>query len=383
MRLITFNKKRIMRKLFIGLTAAFALSASAQQPLRISAELEGTGEQVIVSAYSMTTKNFVFTDTLQVGGSDFSTKIDLAEPMRVMLTNLRIGRPAGRLSIYGVPGETCMLSGSWDKYSYDGSAFYKELGEIDNALENSPERQRLVALSAKCEEMAKSGVARDSIVSYFETNSAADQKAYAQRMMDFVKERPGSEAVATLLPALEPDQALKAYELLADGVKTGRMKSLIEPFVDQARAEVKRREAEKNVAPGKPAPDFTLNDINGKPLSLSDLRGKYVVLDFWGSWCGWCIKGFPQMKEYYAKYSSKMEILGIDCNDTDQKWKDAVAKYELPWKHVYHPKGGNVTSTYAVRGYPTKIVVDPEGKIAKVIVGEDPAFYTYLDTLLK
>ncbi len=372
-----------MRKMFIGLLATFSLNVSAQQPLRISAELEGTGEQVVVSAYDMQTKNFVYTDTLQVGGSDFSTKIDLAEPMQVMLTNLRIGRPAGRVMIYGVPGETCMLSGNWSKYAYDGSAFYKELGEIDNALENSPERQRLVALSAKCEEMAKNGVDRDSVVSYFQLNAAADEEAYGALMLDFVKQRPASEAVATLLPGMEPEQALKAYELLSDGVKNGRMKSLIGPFVDRARAEAKRLEAEKNVAPGKPAPDFTLNDINGKPLSLSDLRGKYVVIDFWGSWCGWCIKGFPQMKEYYAKYNSKMEILGVDCNDTDQKWKDAVAKYELPWKHVYHPNDGTVTASYAVRGYPTKIVVDPEGKIAKVIVGEDPAFYTYLDELFK
>ena len=51
-------------------------------------------------------------------------------------------------------------------------------------------------------------------------------------------------------------------------------------------------------ADGIEAPDFTLNDINGNPLTLSSLRGKYVILDFWGSWCGWCIKGIPQMKEY-------------------------------------------------------------------------------------
>ena len=50
------------------------------------------------------------------------------------------------------------------------------------------------------------------------------------------------------------------------------------------------------------APDFTLNDINGKPLVLSSLRGKYVILDFWGSWCVWCIRGIPNMKEYYNKY---------------------------------------------------------------------------------
>ncbi|MGM9711866.1 MAG: peroxiredoxin family protein, partial [Prevotella sp.] len=132
-------------------------------------------------------------------------------------------------------------------------------------------------------------------------------------------------------------------------------------------------------------PDFTLNDINGKPLSLSSLRGKHVVLDFWGSWCGWCIKGMPQMKEYYAKYKDKLEILGIDCNDTEEKWKAAVAKHELPWLHVYNPRGSqdDVCSKYGIRGFPTKILVGPDGKIVKTVVGEDPEFYTLLDSLFK
>ena len=136
-------------------------------------------------------------------------------------------------------------------------------------------------------------------------------------------------------------------------------------------------------ADGIEAPDFTLNDLNGKPLTLSSLRGKYVILDFWGSWCGWCIKGIPQMKEYYQKYAGKFEILGIDCNDTDQKWRDAVKKYELPWLHVYNPKTSSVLKDYGIQGFPTKIIVGPDGKIVKTIVGEDPAFYTLLDELFK
>ena len=132
------------------------------------------------------------------------------------------------------------------------------------------------------------------------------------------------------------------------------------------------------------APDFTLNDINGKPLTLSSLRGKYVILDFWGSWCGWCIKGIPQMKEYYQKYAGKFEILGIDCNDPEEKWKAAVEKYELPWLHVYNPRGDSkVLEQYEIQGFPTKIIVGPDGKIVKTIIGEDPAFYTFLDELFK
>ena len=134
-------------------------------------------------------------------------------------------------------------------------------------------------------------------------------------------------------------------------------------------------------ADGVEAPDFTLNDLNGKPLTLSSLRGKYVILDFWGSWCVWCIKGIPQMKEYYQKYAGKFEILGIDCNDTEAKWKAAVEKYELPWLHVYNTRDSKVLEQYQIEGFPTKIIVGPDGKIVKTIIGEDPAFYTLLDQL--
>lgn len=129
------------------------------------------------------------------------------------------------------------------------------------------------------------------------------------------------------------------------------------------------------------APDFTLNDLDGRPLSLKSLRGKYVVLDFWGSWCGWCIKGIPAMKEYYEKYKGKFEILGIDCNDPEDKWKAAVEKYQLPWLHVYNPRSSSVLSDYAIQGFPTKVIVAPDGSIVKTIIGEDPAFYTLLDEL--
>jgi thiol-disulfide isomerase/thioredoxin len=132
------------------------------------------------------------------------------------------------------------------------------------------------------------------------------------------------------------------------------------------------------------APDFTLTDIDGKSFTLSSLRGKIVVIDFWGSWCGWCIKGMPDMKKYYEKYKGKLEIVGVDCGDTDATWKAAVKKYELPWKHVYNPKGmGDITGLYEIQGFPTKIIVGKEGEVLKVVIGEDPEFYTALDEIMK
>jgi thiol-disulfide isomerase/thioredoxin len=133
------------------------------------------------------------------------------------------------------------------------------------------------------------------------------------------------------------------------------------------------------------APDFELPNLQGSTTKLSSLRGKYVVLDFWGSWCIWCIRGIPSMKEAYSKYKDKMEILGVDCRDTEDKWKAAVDEHQLPWLQVRCPdeKLQTIADQYGIEGFPTKVVIDPQGKIINTVVGEDPAFYTYLDGLFK
>ena len=133
------------------------------------------------------------------------------------------------------------------------------------------------------------------------------------------------------------------------------------------------------------APDFELPNLQGSTTKLSSLRGKYVVLDFWGSWCIWCIRGIPNMKDAYAKYKDKMEILGVDCRDTEEKWKAAVEEHQLSWMQVRCPDAQlqTLAAQYNIEGFPTKVIIDPEGKLVKTVVGEDPEFYTYLDQLFK
>lgn len=131
------------------------------------------------------------------------------------------------------------------------------------------------------------------------------------------------------------------------------------------------------------APNFTLKDINGNDFTLSSLRGKYVVLDFWGSWCGWCIKALPKLKECYAKHkdSGKLEFISIDCRDTEAKWKAAVEKHNMTWIQVKNEDKDKIPDLYAVPGYPTFVIIDPEGKIIKRFVGEEPEMYTFIDSL--
>ena len=139
----------------------------------------------------------------------------------------------------------------------------------------------------------------------------------------------------------------------------------------------------QSIVEGARAPEFSAMKTDGSVFTLSSLQGKFVVLDFWGSWCVWCIRGIPSMKEAYAKHKGKVEFVGIACRDTEEKWKAATAKYELPWISTLNPAANDLVKVYEIQGFPTKIVIKPDGTIAKVILGEDPAFYTFLDSILK
>ena len=142
--------------------------------------------------------------------------------------------------------------------------------------------------------------------------------------------------------------------------------------------------AKEEVIIGNKAPDFTLEDVTGNPFTLSSLRGKYVIIDFWGSWCGPCIVGIPKMKSIYEKNKSKLEILGVACREESTDiWRNAVKQHELPWKNVYDDNLSAVNVKYGVEGYPTKIVIDPEGTILIRELGEGDDFYTKLESVIK
>lgn len=135
---------------------------------------------------------------------------------------------------------------------------------------------------------------------------------------------------------------------------------------------------------GQAAPEFSLPDPQGKQVSLKSLQGKWVVLDFWGSWCRWCIKGIPEMKESYKALNNKVTFVGVACRDPKDTWLNALKQYELPWLNLWDdPDNTTVMKLYQLRGFPTKIIIDPKGIIRNITLGEDPEFYTTLNALVK
>lgn len=284
-----------------------------------------------------------------------------------------------RIDLLAFSGDQLTVKGDLKEYQVTGSDFYTAYNKLDEEMK--PLNDSIKAIISRAMQMQQEGGAQDSIMKVVAPLEDLEKRA-AGRCLEYIRQHP-DEDLSVFLAWRTGEKKEEALELLGDKAKNGKLAAMYQFLNNIIKEEQEKAKAKENVAEGKMAPDFTLKDLQGKDLTLSSLRGKYVVLDFWGSWCGWCIKGIPEMKKYYEKYKGKMEILGIDCRDTEEKWKEAVEKHELPWLHVRNEGNPDVSTLYAIEGYPTKIVIDPEGKIAKIVVGEDPAFYEYLDELFK
>jgi peroxiredoxin len=197
------------------------------------------------------------------------------------------------------------------------------------------------------------------------------RKGYA---VDFVKSHPDSyfslHALFPIIMGYKPDVAY------ADSIFALYSPELRATEAGQKVA--KQIESWKNVAIGATAPDFTQNDPEGKPVKLSDFRGKYLLIDFWASWCVPCRKENPNVVKAYQKYKNKnFDILGVSLdggNDSLAKWTKAIEADKLAWTQVSDLKGwdNEVSQRYGVRGIPANFLLDPEGKIiAKDLRGDD------------
>lgn len=120
---------------------------------------------------------------------------------------------------------------------------------------------------------------------------------------------------------------------------------------------------------GQIAPDFAIADLEGNTIRLSDYRGKYVLLDFWASWCMPCRKEFPHLRGAYKEFGGeKFDILGISLDDNMGDFATALEEENLPWKNASELKRDNqeIPALYAISFIPKNFLIDPDGKIAAV-----------------
>ena len=177
-----------------------------------------------------------------------------------------------------------------------------------------------------------------------------------------------------------------AYKLDLEGMKAVRAKldaSLAgSEYVNQIESMISRME---KVQVGSVAPDFTLPDVDGNPVSLSSFRGKYVLVDFWAAWCPDCRKENPNIVAAWEKYKDKnFAVLGVSLDRKRDQWLAAIEKDNLTWTQVSDLKywDSEAAVLYCIRWIPMSFLIDPEGKIVAIgLEGEE--LHNKLEELLK
>jgi peroxiredoxin len=137
--------------------------------------------------------------------------------------------------------------------------------------------------------------------------------------------------------------------------------------------------------PGQNAVELSLPDLNGKTVSLSEFKGKVVLLDFWASWCGPCRHNNPKLVKLYNKFHDKgFEIYGVSLDEDTKSWKKAVRNDKLSWVQVIDDKGWDAISiaTYGINFIPSSFLIDREGVI-RTINAEGSELESSVKDLLK
>ena len=247
-------------------------------------------------------------------------------------------------------------------------------------VEGSEESTRLKQFNTAYKANA---IAQDSIGLAYQANPN-DQKLFIQlQIAKFTATGKMNEVLTTLIDN-KPNSlvSLAAVQQLNPKANADLFKK-----VDEALAKTmsnnpwfidfhKKVESMVNLYKGEPAPDFTLNDTEGNPISLSSLKGKVVLIDFWASWCRPCRAENPTIVKIYNKYKNQgFDVMSVSLDLDINKWKAAIAKDNLSWKnHVSDLKrwGSSIVPLYGIESIPFTILIDREGIILGInLKGEE------------
>ncbi|MDB5139045.1 MAG: hypothetical protein JWR12_961 [Mucilaginibacter sp.] len=368
-----------MRKLFLYILFALPFMAFAQQQDQF--EIKGK-----IGKYNAPARVYLIyqlgankvTDSAIITNGNFNFKGNVLNPGGALLimdakgVGLdRLDTTADNLTFYVDKGQFAINSpDSVSKAQITGSRI-------------NDDNKKLMAQLSPIIEKAKHLTAQRMVASSAERNSAEFQNTIIQKQKElqaeqkvalkiFIASNPDSYLSLLALysvggPSPDPTELDPLYNSLSERLKNTETAKIFKNALDGLRI----------TAIGATAPDFSQADVNGVPVKLSSFRGKYVLIDFWASWCGPCREENPNVVKAYNKYKEKnFTILGVSLDKMEGKdnWLSAIKSDGLSWTQVSDLKFWNneVAALYKVTAIPSNFLIDPNGKIvAKDLRGDD------------
>ncbi len=260
---------------------------------------------------------------------------------------------------------------TFDLADVSGNVYNDQLMELKNAIKEPAIREKAIwdqVLALR----KQRDPANNTKIEELSNSTDPYEKQIADVKRDFVARHPdylaSGMALSQLFGKIPLGEMEKLYASLSANVKAT-------PSGDNVADGIGLGRAEENAEAGKAAADFVKNDMDGHPVRLSDYKGKYVLLDFWGSWCGPCRASHPHLKEINGKYGPRgLVVIGIAEERTENKtaWLKAIKEDGLPWTQIMNEEGkkqSDVVQLYGIKGFPTKILIGPDGKIIVRVEG--------------
>jgi thiol-disulfide isomerase/thioredoxin len=219
---------------------------------------------------------------------------------------------------------------------------------------------------------------RDTALAHYELGMVLMYEGWQRRKDEFFTRAHEELGKALAATANFPDAVFLDGRALAHLRQDDAAKARFEQFVkmnttqDPNRQRALRYISRPDLARARMAPAFAVTTLDGKPLSMDDLQGKVVLLDFWATWCGPCREALPHIRNVAKKFSGEpLVILSVSLDDDEQKWKEFITKNEMTWPQYRDAGfGGPVAKLFDVKAIPHTFTIDADGVLQEEHIGD-------------